>query len=103
MSFTFGILTIKFPLFDTVLMERLQMSPMYPSFFWWKIPEPEVLLKAHIFNITNSVEFIAGRDKKLKLQEIGPIVFREILEHSDIEFHEENSTMSYTGGSTNKL
>lgn len=72
------------------------MSPIYPSFFWWKTPEPEVLLKAYIFNITNSAEFIAGTDTKLKLQEVGPITFQEVLEHSDIVFHSENSTMSYT-------
>lgn len=96
MCLTFGIFTTKFTLFDIVLRERLQMSTIYPSFFWWKNPEPEVLLNVYIFNITNSVEFIAGRDKKLKLQEIGPITFQEILEHKDIVFHNENSTMSYT-------
>lgn len=78
------------------MRERLQMSTLYPSFVWWKDPEPEILLKVYIFNITNSEEFIAGRDLKLKLQEIGPITFQEILGHKDVTFHEENSTMSYT-------
>lgn len=96
MFLTIGIITTKFTLFEVVLRERLQMSRIYPSYFWWKNPEPEVLLDVYIFNITNSADFIAGRDKKLKLQEIGPIRFQEILEHSDVEFHSENSTMSYT-------
>lgn len=96
MCLTFGIITTKYPLFDIVLRERLGMATIYPSFFWWKDPEPEVLLKVYIFNITNSEEFMAGRDVKLKLQEVGPITFRETLEHKDIVFHEENSTMSYT-------
>lgn len=96
MFLTIGIITTKFTLFEVVLRERLQMSKIYPSYFWWKNPEPEVLLDVYIFNITNSADFIAGRDKKLKLQEIGPITFQEILEHSDVEFHSENSTMSYT-------
>lgn len=78
------------------MQERMRMYPIYPSFFWWKDPEPEILLKVFIFNITNSEEYIAGSDDKLKLQEIGPITFQEILEHSDIVFHDENSTMSYT-------
>lgn len=72
------------------------MSTIYPSYFWWKTPEPEVLLNVYIFNITNSAEFISGIDKKLKLQEIGPITFQEVLEHKDIDYHSENSTMSYT-------
>lgn len=72
------------------------MSTFYPSYIWWKTPDPEVLLNVYIFNITNSAEFISGIDKKLKLQEIGPITFQEVLEHKDVEFHSENSTLSYT-------
>lgn len=96
MFLTWGIITTKFPLFDIVLRERLRMSTIYPSYIWWKTPEPEVLLNIYIFNITNSAEFISGEDKKLKLQEIGPITFQEVLEHKDIEFHSGNSTLSYT-------
>jgi hypothetical protein len=72
------------------------MNRMYPSYWWWKDPEPEVLLKVYIFNITNSAEFISGIDTKLKLQEIGPITFQEILQHKDVVFHKKNSTLSYT-------
>lgn len=96
MLLTFGVLTTKFTLFEIVLRERLQMNPIYPSYFWWKNPEPEVLLKMYVFNITNSAEFIAGTDKKLKLQEVGPITFQEVLHHKDVVFHSENSTLSYT-------
>jgi scavenger receptor class B, member 1 len=98
MWLTFGLFTTWKPLFEIVLNERLRMSPLYPSYFWWKDPEPEVLLKVFVFNITNSADFIAGRDSKLKLQEIGPITFQEILEHTDVVIHEENSTLSYTVG-----
>jgi hypothetical protein len=74
----------------------MKFLPIYPNFIWWKNPIPEVLLKVYVFNITNADDFIAGRDKKLKLQEIGPIVFQEIAQNDDIKFHNENSTMSYT-------
>lgn len=74
----------------------IAMRAYNPNFIWWKDPQPEILLKINVFNITNSEEFIAGRDKKLKLQEIGPIVFQELTENRDILFHKENSTMSYT-------
>lgn len=53
-------------------------------------------MKIHIFNITNSEEFISGRDEKLKFEEISPVVFQEILEHKDVVFHPDNSTLSYT-------
>jgi scavenger receptor class B, member 1 len=96
MFLTFGLLTTKFTLYDIALNERLKMDPIYPSFFWWKNPKPEVLLKVYIFNITNSEDFISGLDDKLRVEEVEPIVFREFLEHKDVVFHHENSTMSYT-------
>jgi hypothetical protein len=116
MFLTIGLLTTYFPLYDHCLNERtyerdyamstfpitaaslldLGWSTIYPNFGWWKDPIPEVLLNVYLFNITNHEDFIAGRDEKLKLQEIGPITFREVTRHKDIEFHKGNSTMSYT-------
>lgn len=47
-----------------------------PAFEWWiEIPD-QVILKVYIFNVTNSVEFLNGVDKKIKLTEIGPIIYR---------------------------
>lgn len=90
------MVTFKYSLFDIAMQERIEMLPIYPSYFWWLDPKPEVLLNVNIFNITNSEEFMRGTDKVLKLQEVGPIVYQEKLIHKDIEFHKENSTMSYT-------
>lgn len=90
------MLTFKYSMFDVVMQERIEMLPIDPSFFWWLNPKPEVLLNVYIFNITNSEEFMKGTDKVLKLQEVGPIVYQEKLLHKDVEFHKENSTMSYT-------
>ncbi|KAL7046310.1 hypothetical protein ACKWTF_002538 [Chironomus riparius] len=96
MFLTLGLLTTYIPLSEHSLNENLKFSPLFPQFHLWKNPVPEVLLKVYIFNITNAEDFIAGKDEKLKLQEIGPIIFQETLEHKDIQFHDENSTMSYT-------
>ncbi|CAO1322116.1 unnamed protein product [Diamesa tonsa] len=90
------MLTFKYAMFDVVMKERIEMLPIDPSYFWWLNPKPEVLLNVYIFNITNSAEFMKGTDKVLKLQEVGPIVYQEKLLHKDVEFHKENSTMSYT-------
>lgn len=90
------LLTHIFPYCYKKSFTDLRFHPIYPNYHWWKNPIPEILMKLYIFNITNSEEFIAGRDKTLKLQEIGPIIFVEETKHTDIVFHEENSTMSYT-------
>lgn len=47
-----------------------------PAYEWWKNPPDEVLLRVYIFNITNSEEFLNGTDARLRLQEVGPIVFK---------------------------
>lgn len=54
------------------------MSKGDETFEMWKKPEAHVYLKVYIFNITNREEFLSGRDKKLKFQEVGPYVYRYI-------------------------
>lgn len=71
------------------------MTPGFPAFEQWVQPAPEVRLRVFIFGAENADAFLDGTDEKLKLKEIGPIVYREYLNHDDIEFH-SNSTLSYT-------
>lgn len=90
-----GLVTIVVPIYDFVLMERLRMQPGLPPFQEWVKPSPEVRLNVYIFSVENPDAFLNGTDEKLRLIEIGPIVYQEHLHHQNIEFH-ENSTLSYT-------
>ena len=65
------------------------------AFEWWKNPPTKVLLKVHIFNYTNVGEFLAGTDKKFKLQQLGPYVYREKSEKINITENTEESTLTY--------
>lgn len=47
-----------------------------PAYEWWANPPDEVLLRVYLFNITNADEFLHDSDVKLKMEEIGPYVFR---------------------------
>lgn len=69
------------------------MDPGYPPFDLWLNPKPEIRLNVYIFTVENANEFLNGSDSKIKLKEIGPVVYREYLQHRDIVFH-ENSTLS---------
>lgn len=71
------------------------MSPWLPPYHMWVKPSPEVRLNLYIFTAQNAEAFLNGTDAKLRLKEIGPIVYREHLEHVDVVFH-PNSTLSYT-------
>lgn len=42
----------------------------------WENPPLDVYLKVYIFNVTNADSFLAGSDKKLKVEEVGPYVYR---------------------------
>lgn len=52
-------------------------------------------MSVYIFSVENPDAFLNGTDEKLRLIEIGPIVYREHLHHQNVVFH-ENSTLSYT-------
>lgn len=72
---------------------NLQMVSHSLLFSIWKKLPVNVYLYVYIFNITNPEEFLSGKEK-LKIQEIGPYVYQEFLENSNITFN-DNGTMSY--------
>lgn len=71
------------------------MQPGLPPYEEWVTPSPEVRLSVYIFSVENPDAFLNGTDEKLRLVEIGPIIYREYLQHQNVTFH-DNSTLSYT-------
>lgn len=53
------------------------------------------LLKIHIFNYTNIDAVLAGREKKIKIQDVGPYVYEETLQRTKLSFLEENKITFY--------
>ncbi|XP_055921502.1 scavenger receptor class B member 1-like [Eupeodes corollae] len=90
-----ALLLFKWSLFDILTTTRLLMTPHLPPYELWAHPEPIVYCRVYVFTALNGDAFLNGTDKKLKMKELGPILFREHLEHNDI-VHHENSTLSYT-------
>ncbi|XP_013146636.1 PREDICTED: scavenger receptor class B member 1-like isoform X2 [Papilio polytes] len=62
-------------------------------FEMWRKPEVKLYCRVYLFNVTNAEEYMAGKDDKLKLQEVGPYVYRERLEHEVLQFN-ANGTLS---------
>lgn len=52
------------------------------------------ILKVYFYNVTNNVGFLEG-DEKLRLNEMGPYVYREVVEKKNISWN-RNGTVSYT-------
>ncbi|KAI4487717.1 hypothetical protein M0802_011907 [Mischocyttarus mexicanus] len=76
-----------------ILDYNLEMKPDSLIFSLWKKPPLDVFHNVYIFNITNPVEFLAGMEK-LKLEEVGPYVYQEFLEETNITFN-DNGTITY--------
>ncbi|XP_011297796.1 scavenger receptor class B member 1-like [Fopius arisanus] len=73
---------------------KLTMTPTSTVYLTWKKPPIGVYIKVYIFNITNPEAFLAGQEK-LKVEEIGPYVYQEVLENTKVVWH-DNGTISYT-------
>ncbi|XP_027850047.2 scavenger receptor class B member 1-like [Aphis gossypii] len=76
---------------------KLVMVEGGEAFELWKTPQAAVYVKVYIFNVTNHEEFLAGIDKKLRFQEVGPYIYREKMEHNNITFN-DNGTFTITPG-----
>lgn len=56
--------------------QTVTMAPGSKFFDLWQKSPAVVLVQFRIFNVTNSDEFLSGRDAKLKIVEVGPYVFQ---------------------------
>lgn len=60
-------------------LQKLLFTDDGEIFQLWQRPPVDLYLKVYLFNITNHEEFLAGRDKKLNVEEIGPYVYRWVF------------------------
>ncbi|KAL1502115.1 hypothetical protein ABEB36_007307 [Hypothenemus hampei] len=74
---------------------KLKFGPGGEIFSLWEKPPVDLFLKVYLWNVTNSEEYMSGKDTKLKFQEVGPYVFRELLAHENVTFH-DNGTLTTT-------
>ncbi|XP_053679997.1 scavenger receptor class B member 1 [Anopheles nili] len=59
----------------------------------WKKPPLEVFISIYVFNVTNPEAFMRG-EERLRVQEVGPYVYQEFLEHRNSTFN-PNGTLSF--------
>lgn len=75
-------------------MTELQIKNGTDNFLMWQRPTVRVLYKIHLFNYTNVEDFENGRAEKLKVEDVGPYIYRETLQRVNPVFH-KNGTISY--------
>lgn len=62
---------------------------------WWIDSPLKPLLKVHIFNYTNIDAVLSGREKKIKVQDVGPYVYEEKVERVKISWQDGNKITAY--------
>nr|XP_022899772.1 scavenger receptor class B member 1-like [Onthophagus taurus] len=80
--------------FDNFVLSHLIITPKNDIFEEWSNPTYRSHVKVHIFNYTNIDAFKAGKDKKLRVKDIGPYHYEEIKEKINVQVH-DNGTVTY--------
>ncbi|KAH8311615.1 hypothetical protein KR044_007211, partial [Drosophila immigrans] len=75
---------------------QLQLTPGTLLYKLWLFPPLDVYITVYMFNYTNVDAFIAGTAPKLKVEEVGPYVYKEVLTNHNVTLNEANNTISYT-------
>lgn len=60
----------------------------------WANPTYELFTEIWIYNYTNTKEFLDGTDKVMKLNEVGPFVYREMRTNDDMRVDKEKELLS---------
>lgn len=55
---------------------------------YWTNPPVDPIIKVYVFNYTNIIEVLEGTEKQIKVQEVGPYVYRERVKKTGLKFEE---------------
>ena len=81
--------TITMPSFSLgMINSQLVVSPDSDIFSLWRHPPVNPEMKIYLFNLTNVEAWLNGSDAKLRVEEVGPWVYRETWMKKNITFHE---------------
>ena len=80
--------------FSKAIIWNLQLRNGSLSFALWQRPAVRAVYRIRVFNYTNVKDFEAGLARKLRVQEVGPYIYRETLSRVNLEI-EKNDTVTY--------
>ncbi|KAK2583550.1 hypothetical protein KPH14_009504 [Odynerus spinipes] len=81
-------------IFGDAILSNLIIRNGTTAFEFWQRSPVRLLYKIYIFNYTNVEDFESGKASKLKVQELGPYMYRETMKRVNIQMH-DNHTVSY--------
>ncbi|KAL0129141.1 hypothetical protein PUN28_004081 [Cardiocondyla obscurior] len=81
-------------MFNNYVTSQMELRNGTNTFDLWQRPVTRMKYKIYIFNYTNVDEFEAGTASKLRVQELGPYVYRETLTRNNVVLY-DNGTVSF--------
>ncbi|CAH0385788.1 unnamed protein product [Bemisia tabaci] len=94
LAITIGTLIHVFDPYDLIFRMKVTFSEGGETYEMWRKPPVDVYLKVYLFNVTNREAFLQGKEH-LKVQEVGPYVYKESMEHLNPSFN-PNGTITAT-------
>lgn len=76
--------------YDLIFKWKLQFGEGGEIFELWRDPPVSVYCKIYLFNITNAEAVMAGKEK-MKVEEVGPYVYREDFKHTKVTFNDNDT------------
>ncbi|KPJ06853.1 Protein croquemort [Papilio machaon] len=91
-----AVMVVYWPtIFFTQLQKMMMLTETSTSFsIWREVPIP-MYLECYMFNITNVDEILAGKNVTLKVEQLGPYVYREHHTKEDITWNDNNTVTFY--------
>lgn len=80
-------------LINLIMDKELALQEGGRSYKWWQKPPVVPRMQIYIYNVTNADEFLNNGEKPA-LQELGPYVYMQSWEKTDVKFN-ENGTVTY--------
>lgn len=71
-----GCLILVFQPYDILFKLKVVFSEGGEIFELWRSPPVDLYLKVYLFNVTNKDEFLAGKEDKLRFNQVGPYVYK---------------------------
>ncbi|XP_053613206.1 protein croquemort-like [Plodia interpunctella] len=95
--FIFGVIAVVMwpSLFISQLQRMMTLTNDSMTFEIWRETPIPMYLECHMFNLTNVKEILAREDVKVKVEQLGPYVFREFHSKENLTWNDENSTVTY--------
>ncbi|CRL07871.1 CLUMA_CG021030, isoform A [Clunio marinus] len=81
-------------IYNRVLIEKIVLYNNSEMLEYWAHPPVDIIIKVHVFNYTNIFQVLNGTEKKIKLDEVGPYVYREHIEKTQLVFEDNKITFN---------